>query len=345
MYTCSTKYESFQDEKIGILVTNLGTPDSPDKKSLKRYLKEFLSDPRVVEPPPARWIWKLILNAIILNTRPKRSSRAYKSVWGRFGKGSPLLDISIQQKELIQQYLNEKFNNIYEVELGMRYGNPSIKSALEKLEKLGCNKILVFPLYPQYAASTTGSTFDAVADTFKSYRKVPEIRFINSYHEDEGYIQALANSVKGFQKINGKPDVLLMSYHGIPRRYFDNGDSYPCNCCKTTYLLSKKLNLKVNDYKMSYQSRVGRDEWIKDYTDKTLINFPSNGVKSVQVICPGFSADCLETIEEIEEENKGYFLESGGVEYKYIPALNYHKDHIGCLANIIIEKTSDWIKK
>ncbi len=344
IYQCTQKYESTNKAKIGVLITNLGTPDLPEKKSLKIYLKEFLSDTRVVEPPPARFIWKAILNLIILNTRPKKSAEAYKSVWGKFGKGSPLLDISNKQTQLIDQNLNDKEASLFQVELGMRYGNPSISSALKKLEKKGCEKIIVLPLYPQYASATTGSTFDAVTDEIKTWRRVPELRFIDHYHEEDDYISALANSVKNFQKKHAKPDLLIMSYHGIPRRYFDNGDNYPCHCCKTSFLLSKKLGVDSSNYKMTFQSRFGKEEWIEEYTDETLKKLPKKGIKNVQIICPGFSADCLETIEEIEEENREYFMDSGGERYQYIPALNDSNDHINFICKLIRKKTKDWDK-
>ena len=345
MYSCSRKYESANQGKVGVLITNLGTPDSPTKESLKVYLKEFLSDPRVVEPPPARWLWKLILNLIILNTRPKKSAEAYQSVWGKFGDGSPLLDIGKEQKRLISKELNDKYTGQFEVEIGMRYGNPSIASGLKSLEEKGCEKVLIFPLYPQYASATTGSTFDAVADALKTMRRVPELKFVSHYYNDKRFIKALSNSVKKFQKQHGKPDLLLTSYHGIPKRYFENGDNYPCHCCKTTYLLAKDLKLEPSQYKMSFQSLFGKEEWMRDYTDETLKSLPSKGVKNVQVICPGFSADCLETIEEIDEENREYFMEAGGETYHYIPALNYDKEHISCLTGIIIDKTKDWMIK
>ncbi len=344
IYQCTQKYESTNKAKIGVLITNLGTPDLPEKKSLKIYLKEFLLDTRVVEPPPARFIWKAILNLIILNTRPKKSAKAYESVWGKFGNGSPLLDISNKQKKLINQTLNSNDLDLFQVELGMRYGKPSISLALKKLEKSGCDKIIVLPLYPQYASATTGSTFDAVSKEIKTWRRVPELRFINHYHEEDSYISALSNSVKKFQEKHGEPDLLIMSYHGIPRRYFDNGDNYPCHCCKTSFLLSKKLKINSNNYKMTFQSRFGKEEWIKEYTDETLKSLPEKGIKNVQVICPGFSADCLETIEEIDEENREYFMESGGTQYNYIPALNDSEDHISSLCEIIRKKTNDWIK-
>jgi ferrochelatase len=308
--------------KIGVLITNLGTPDAPTKKALRKYLKEFLSDKRVVEPPPARWLWWFILNGIILNIRPKKSAQAYKTVWGKFGDGSPLLDISLSQRDKLRQNLGEN----YQVELGMRYGNPSIQSALEKLKN--CKKIIILPLYPQYSASTTGSTFDEVSKVLQTFRVVPEIHFINNYCDHPLYIKALAKTTN-----LADDEMLILSYHGIPKRYADNGDIYPQHCEKTTKLLAEKLG--ITNYKMTYQSRFGSEEWLTPYTDKTLQQLPKQGVKKVKVICPGFSADCLETLEEIQEENKEYFLTAGGKSFEYIPALNDNQEHIDLLSDII----------
>jgi ferrochelatase len=321
-----------QSKKIGVLITNLGTPDSPTKKDLKKYLKEFLSDKRVVNPTFPRWIWLIILNVIILNIRPKKSAKAYKEVWGKFGTGSPLLDISLKQKELIQAKLGEN----YQVELGMRYGNPSIKNALNNLE--GCEKIIVLPLYPQYSGSTTGSTFDEVSDVLRKFKVIPEIKFIDNYVENPSYIKALAESVKEKFNQNTNDDFLLVSYHGIPQRYADEGDIYPKHCEKTTKLLVQELGLKDSQYKMSYQSIFGREKWLTPYTEATLKDLAKNGVKNIKVICPGFSADCLETIEEIDMENREYFMEAGGEKYEYIPALNYNEEHINCLVDVLINK-------
>ena len=225
----------------------------------------------------------------------------------------------------------------------MSYGNPSMGSALNELESQGCKNIIVLPLYPQYAGASTGSVFDAVAREFMTWRNVPDLRFISSYNKEDLYIEALANSVKEYQAAHGKPDLLLMSYHGIPKRYFDKGDNYPCQCCKTTFLLASKLNLKPNEYTMTFQSRLGAGEWMKEYTDKTLKALPAKGVKNVQVICPGFSADCLETIEEISEENHDYFMESGGEKFGYIPALNDRKDHIEFLTQLLLKNAVGWM--
>jgi ferrochelatase len=344
LYQCTSIHESVGDAKIGILLSNLGTPDAPTKAAVKPYLRQFLSDTRVIEPPPPRWIWQIILNAVILNLRPKKSAKAYQTVWDTHGEGSPLLSIAKKQKNAIASELEKNAPGKFIVSLGMSYGNPSMGSALNELESQGCKNIIVLPLYPQYAGASTGSVFDAVAREFMTWRNVPDLRFISSYNKEDLYIEALANSVKEYQAVHGKPDLLLMSYHGIPKRYFDKGDNYPCQCCKTTFLLASKLDLKPNEFTMTFQSRLGVAEWMKEYTDKTLKALPGKGVKSVQVICPGFSADCLETIEEISEENKNYFMESGGEKFGYIPALNDRQDHIDFLTKLLLKNAQGWMK-
>ena len=228
------KHKLPDSPKIGVLLTNLGTPDAPTKAAVRPFLKELLSDPRVVGSPPPRWLWKLILNGFILNIRPKKSAKKYQSIWDTHGEGSPLLAISKKQKGAVEAALNEPSPGEFTGTLGMRYGNPSIACALKELESENCEKILVLPLYPQYASSSTGSAFDAVSHEIKKWRKVPELGFINCYNEEASYIQSLANSLKEFQEIHGVPDLLLMSYHGIPKRQFDKGDKYPCQCCKTS---------------------------------------------------------------------------------------------------------------
>jgi len=335
------KHELVDSPKIGVLLTNLGTPDAPTKAAVRPFLKELLSDPKVVGSPPPRWLWMLILNGLILNIRPKKSAKKYQSIWDSYGEGSPLLAISKKQKNALETALNEHSPEKFSVSLGMRYGNPSIASALKQLESDNCEKILVLPLYPQFASSSTGSSIDAVSREIKKWHKSPEMSFIDSYNEEASYIQSLANSVKEFQEIHGTPDLLIMSYHGIPKSQFDKGDHYPNHCRKTTYLLASKLNLHDDSYKMTFQSRVGVGEWVKDYTDETLKSLPGKGVKNVQVICPGFSADCLETIEEIGEENRSYFMDAGGDSYNYIPALNDREDHIDCLTQLIINKSEE----
>ena len=342
-------YQNYADNqqgdasKIGVLVTNLGTPDAPTREALKPYLKEFLSDPRVVEPPPPRWVWKLILNGIILNTRPQKSAEAYQTVWNSEGAGAPLLNISKRQLSGIEEKVKQHLNTEVAFELGMRYGNPSIASALQKLQAKGCQKIVVLPLYPQYAGATTGSTFDAVFAELQSWRWVPEVRTIGQYYRHPGYIQALANSIRAYQAEHGKPELLVMSYHGIPQRYWENGDPYPDQCFETSRLVAEELGLKSDAYRVTFQSRFGKEPWVQPYTDETMKALPKEGIKHIQVICPGFSADCLETIEEIGEENREYFLEAGGEQFGYIPCLNDRDDHTQALAELVLQNLQGWV--
>lgn len=321
--------------KTGVLITNLGTPDAPDKASVRRYLKEFLWDPRVVETP--RPIWWLILNAIILNTRPARSAEAYAKVWTE--QGSPLLDISRRQVKAVEQAFE---NDQLVFELGMRYGNPSIASALQKLQQAGIQRLLVLPLYPQYSATTTASTFDAVSAELKRWRWMPELRMITHYHDHPAYINALADSVRAYQKEHGQADRLLYSFHGIPQDYFHKGDPYHCECHKTARLITEALNLNSSEAQLSFQSRLGPKQWLRPYTDETLKSLPEQGVKHVQVLCPGFSADCLETLEEVAMENRDYFLESGGERYEYIPCLNDSPGHTAFLKTLIEQHLQGW---
>ncbi len=323
-------------------MVNLGTPDAPTKKALRVYLKEFLSDPRIVETPFPRWVWWLILNGVILNIRPKRSAAAYASIWDEVGPGSPLMAISKQQHRAIADYLQAE--NIEVVtELAMRYGNPSIKHGLRQLKKQNVDRLLVLPLYPQYSASTTASIFDAVTAELQTWRLIPETRFINHYHDDPAYISALADSVQQHWQQHGQPDQLLMSFHGVPKRYLINGDPYHCECHKTGRLLAEQLGLNQDQYQVTFQSIFGREEWLKPYTMDTLKALPAAGHQHVQVICPGFAADCLETLEEIAVENKGYFTEAGGATFSYIPALNSSAQHIELLGQLIINHCQTWL--
>lgn len=314
----------------GVLITNLGTPDAPTAKALRVYLAEFLADPRVIEIP--KFIWWLVLHGIILRTRPKKSAAKYQTIWTP--EGSPLLAIAKRQAAAIQQQLGDAAL----VKLGMRYGNPSITQALQEFQKLGVRKIIVLPLYPQYAAATTGSTFDAVAKELSKWRWVPELSFINSYCDNEHYIAALANSVREHIDIHGKPQKIIFSYHGTPKRSLDLGDPYYCLCQKTTRLVQEKLSLTKDECLSTYQSRFGYAEWLKPYTDETLKNLAQNNIKNIAILSPAFSADCLETLEELAEENRETFLHAGGETYRYIPALNDREDHIKALAEIIREK-------
>jgi len=319
--------------KTGILLTNLGTPDEPTKPALKRYLAEFLSDPRVVDPPN-KLIWWLALNLIILNIRPKKSAVNYAKIWNSLGPGSPLLNITQSQLEGVQQVLSKQHSNL-EFELGMRYGNPSISSALNKLRDKGCSKVIILPLYPQYSKTTTLSTLDAIDLELEAWSSKPEIVFIEHYYQNKAYIQALNNSIKEYQAEHGKPDKLLISFHGIPQRYVDNGDIYYQHCMQTADLLAKSLDLQDDEWQASFQSIFGREEWTKPYTKDTLESLAKSGIENMQVVCPGFSADCLETLEEIDDENRGYFMQAGGKGFGYIPALNARNDHIDAIASVI----------
>ena len=319
--------------KIGILLTNLGTPDEPSKSALRRYLSEFLSDSRVVDPPN-KLIWWLALNLVILNIRPKKSALNYAKIWDSFGPGSPLLNITQSQLDGVKKVLNQPD---LEFEMGMRYGNPSIAKALNKLKDKKCDKIVVLPLYPQYSKTTTLSTLDAINLEFNTWSNQPELVFIEHYYQNKAYIQALNNSITQYQLKHGVPDKLLISFHGIPQRYVDNGDIYYQHCMQTADLLAKSLNLKDVQWHASFQSIFGREEWTKPYTKDTLESFPQLGVESVQVVCPGFSADCLETLEEIDDENRGYFMNAGGKSFDYIPALNDRQDHINAIVDVLSE--------
>jgi len=332
-YVGEKDYEHGMEAKVGVLITNLGTPDAPTKKALRPYLKEFLSDPRVIETP--KLIWQIILNGIILNTRPAKSAKAYQTVWTE--NGSPLYDIAKRQHAALAKSLPNLV-----VRLAMRYGNPSIESQLIAMRDQGVRKILIFPMYPQYCAATTASTFDKVAQVLTKWRWIPEVRFINEYYQDDLYIKALANSVKAFREEHGEPELTLFSYHGIPKAYLDKGDPYHCFCRATTRLVKEHLNLREEDVMTTFQSRFGPAEWLQPYTDLTLKELPGKGIKNVHIIAPAFSADCLETIEEIDEENRAYFMESGGESYHYIPCLNDSEEHISLFTKLIKQHTQGW---
>lgn len=319
-------------------MTNLGTPDAPTKEALKPYLKQFLSDPRVVEVP--RLIWWLILNGIILNTRPKRSAEGYQEVWT--DRGSPLLYHLQDQVAGVEKRIADRWGDPVMVRGAMRYGNPSIPSVLQEMFSAGVQRLVVLPLYPHYGGPTTGSTFDALAEDMQQRRWLPDLRFISCYHDDPGYIEAVAASVRDHWQHHPKADKLVFSYHGMPLRYLNEGDPYHCQCHKTTRLVAEALGLASEEYVTTFQSRFGREEWLKPYTDMTLKELPAQGVKSLQILCPGFSADCLETIEEIGMENRDYFMESGGERYEYIPCLNAEAQHLDVLTNMIERELLGW---
>ena len=318
----------------GILITNLGTPDAPTPSALRRYLAEFLWDERVVDL--ARIPWWLILHGIILRTRPGRVSKAYQKVWT--DEGGPLLVISKQQRDAIEKQLSAQLGKDIPVALGMRYGNPSIASAMEQLRDQGVERIIVLPLFPQYSAATTGSTFDAVSQALQSWRSIPEMVFINQYHDHPAYINALANTVR--ETWNKRPPAqrLLLSFHGLPLRYHTLGDPYRTQCEATTAAVAEQLELHNGEIQLVYQSRFGREEWLQPYTDETLQQLPADGIHNIDIVCPGFSADCVETLEEIAIQNHELFLEAGGSEYHYIPALNSRDDHIQALTEILLER-------
>jgi ferrochelatase len=331
-------YVHGSSSSVGILLTNLGTPDEPTPSALRRYLKQFLSDARVIELP--RLKWSLILNLFVLPFRPKRVSHDYQSIWTE--EGSPLLVITRSQAKNLEERLSQVIGSPLAVEVGMRYGNPSIESALQKLRDQGADRILVVPMYGQYSSATSGSTFDCLADELKRWRWIPSLRTIMQFHDHPLYIDSLAKSIRDFWEKNGKSEKLLMSFHGIPQRYHTNGDPYPCHCFKTARLVAEQLELKEEEYIVSFQSLFGKEEWVKPYTDETLKSLAKGGVSSVDVICPGFLADCLETIEEIEVENKENFIEAGGKEYRYIPALNDREDFMDALSHIVLEHLGGW---
>ncbi len=340
-YLTEPPFQHGTPAKTGILLVNLGTPEAPTAPALRRYLKEFLSDPRVVEIP--RPIWWLILNGIVLNTRPKKSAAKYASIW--MPEGSPLKVHTERQAKLLKGWLGERIKSPFQVEYAMRYGNPSIASVVDKLKSAGCDRILLLPMYPQYAASTTATANDAAFEHLARMRNAPALRTLKHYHDDPGYIRAMAHNIRDYWQKNGRPDVLLMSFHGLPRYTLDKGDPYHCECQKTGRLLAEALGLSAEQYRVTFQSRFGKAEWLQPYTDKTLEALGREGVNRVDAVCPGFVADCVETLDEIAQEGKETFLHAGGKSFHYIPALNEHPDWIEALGNITLSNLSGWIDK
>jgi ferrochelatase len=320
-------------------MVNLGTPEAPTPKAVRSFLKEFLSDVRVVDAP--RLIWWFVLRVILL-IRPKPVAKAYKSVWT--DEGSPLLAISKKQAAALQKKLALDTATDIPVGLAMTYGNPSILSASNALRSKGVERILVLPMYPQFSSSTTAAIYDKLSDLLKQCPHLPEMRWIRDFHDYPAYINALAQSVEQQWNKTGRSEKLLMSFHGVPERYTAKGDPYERQCRLTADLLADKLGLQQEQWQCCFQSRFGREEWVKPYTDKTLMQWGKDGVKSVDIICPAFSADCLETLEEIQVENKEYFLEAGGEHYHYIPALNDNADHIEMLSQLVQQHSQGWDK-
>lgn len=315
------------NEKTGVLITNLGTPEKPNCPKLRKYLTQFLTDPRVIELPS--WLRQFLVRGIIVNTRSHKSAAAYRQIWTE--QGSPLMihtrGLSVKSQE--------KLGREYQIEFGMRYGQPSIKEALQSLHEKGCRKVVVIPMYPQYSGSTTGAVMDAVGDSLKQQRWVPELHFINAYHTNKHYIDALCSSIKNHWKEHTKAEKLIFSFHGVPQRYVKSGDPYQHQCEETVTLVTNKLGLKENEWLLVYQSKIGREPWLQPYCDETMKSLPSQGIRSVDVICPGFSADCLETLEEIEQENKEYFFVAGGQSFQYIPCLNSNDAHVEMVSELV----------
>ncbi|NRF68552.1 ferrochelatase [Aquincola sp. S2] len=324
-------------ERTAVLLINLGSPAAPTAAALRRYLAEFLSDPRVVEIP--RPLWWLLLHGLLLRVRPAQSAAKYAAIWTP--DGSPLLTWSARQAKRLQGNLGQRGHQLL-VRHAMRYGAPSIGSALDALKAEGATRILVLPLYPQYAAATTASAFDAVAAWARRIRRLPELRFVNHYHDDPGYIDALADSVREHWRREGRADKLVMSFHGLPARTLALGDPYHCECQVTARLLAERLQLQAQDYIVSFQSRLGRARWLQPYTEPTLKRLAAEGVRTVDAICPGFAADNLETLEEIGIEGKAAFLGAGGKEFRLVPCLNDRDPWMRALTELSLQHLQGW---
>ena len=332
-------YQHGTPQKTGILLVNLGTPDAPTAQAVRPYLKQFLGDPRVVEIPKA--IWWLILNGIILNVRPKKSAAKYASVW--LPEGSPLRVYTERQAVRLRGFLGERTGAPLVVDFAMTYGNPSIRDAIRRLKEQNCQRILIAPMFPQYAASSTAPAFDQVFAQLQQMRNTPAIRTIRNFHDDKGYISALANNINRYWTKNGRPEKLVMSFHGVPQYTLDKGDPYHCECHKTGRLLAEALGLQKEQYVVSFQSRFGKAEWIKPYTTATLLELGKQKTSRVDVVCPGFVADCLETLEEIAMEGREDFQHAGGGEYHYIPCLNDHDDWLHALTDLVLDNLHGWL--
>lgn len=332
-------HQHSQPSRVGILLINLGTPEAPTAAALRPYLKEFLWDRRVVEIPRA--LWWLILNGVILNTRPAKSAEKYASIW--LAEGSPLKVHTERMAKLLKGQLGERLRQPIKVDYAMRYGQPSVADKIAEMKAQGVDRLLLLPLYPQYAASSSGSALDAAWQTLLHCRNPPAIRVIKHFHDDPGYINALRQSVDAYWAEHGRPDVLVMSFHGTPRRSLDLGDPYHCECHKSGRLLAEALHLAPEQYRITFQSRFGRAEWLQPYTAATLKELGQRKLRRIDVICPGFVADCLETLEEIAMEGKAEFLNAGGGEYHYIPALNDRPTWISALTDLAQAHLAGWL--
>ena len=330
-------FQHGQTPRTAVLLCNLGTPDAPTPQALRRYLAEFLGDHRVVEIP--RLLWLAILHGIILRVRPAKSAKKYASIWS--AEGSPLKVWTERQAKALQ-HLFDTYQQAVTVRYAMRYGNPSVASEMDALKAEGFTRVLVLPAYPQYSGTTTASVFDAIYHWGLRTRLLPELRFINHYHDDDGYIRALADSVRAHWAQQGQANMLVMSFHGVPERTLHLGDPYHCECYKTARLLGEALGLRKDQYKVTFQSRFGKAKWLEPYTEPTLIEMAQNGVKQVDLICPGFTSDCLETLEEIAQEAQEAFLHAGGESFRYIPCLNDQASWIEALHNLSVRHMANW---
>ncbi|MCB2017866.1 MAG: ferrochelatase, partial [Hydrogenophaga sp.] len=330
-------FQHGQAPRTAIVLANLGTPDEPTAPALRRYLAEFLGDHRVVEIPKA--VWWLILHGIILRTRPAKSAAKYATIWTP--EGSPLKVWTEKQTKLLQGYLGERGHQVT-VRYAMRYGNPSIPTVLDELKAEGATRILILPAYPQYSGTTTASVFDAVAQWGQKVRNLPELRFVNRYHDDLGYIDALHRKIRAHWLHHDEGDHLVMSFHGLPERNLHLGDPYHCECLKTARMLAEKLGLPPERYTVTFQSRFGKAKWLEPYTEPTLIELAKKGVKSVDVVCPGFTSDCIETLEEINQEACNAYLAAGGKQFQYIECLNDSPDWIRALTDLAERHLQGW---
>jgi ferrochelatase len=338
-YISSPDFHRDGAERIGILLVNSGTPASAAPKDVRKFLAGLLGDPRVVELPRALWL--PILHGLILPFRPRRSARKYRKIWSQ--AGSPLLALSEKLRSELICTLAQRMLAPLSIELAMLYGgDPTVPQALTKLRESGAQRILVVPLFPQYCGATTGAVYDRVNAELRRWRWLPELRFVAEYHDYPGYIDSLRASVTQHWETHGRTQHLLISFHGIPERYFHKGDPYFCKCQKTARLLADELMLKDNEWSVSFQSRFGADAWLKPYTSSVLQEMPGRGTRRMTVVCPGFAVDCLETLEEIEMENRDVFMAAGGEQFQYVPALNARPEHARFLADLIARHCQGW---
>ena len=337
-YSGSSEFVHGGSEKLGVLLVNSGTPDSPGTRDVRRFLGRLLGDPRVVEVPRAFWL--PLLHGVILRTRPFRSARKYRSIWT--DAGSPLLVHSQALVEALRKELSRRVLAPIAVEIGMLYANPTVPNALAKLRAEGCARVLVVPMFPQYCGASTGGVFDQVTRELRRWRWVPELRFVHEYHDHPGYVAALTASVRAHWAESGRTRHLLISFHGIPENYFRKGDPYFCKCQKTARLLADELELRDHGWSMSFHSKYGPGAWLKPYTEDVLKELPKRGVRDVTVVCPGFAADCLETLEEIDIENRERFIAAGGERFEYVAALNARPEQTQAMADLIAQHLQGW---